>query len=153
MWSWGFRFYLLGCGRRWKTLAGRCPCSCASGAPTPRGRDASGPPAAVAAGGPDTPDQAGTVRADRSEPCSQGLAAPRMGGEETRRPAWGAGPLAGVICPSLPVCPGAHGSPAPGLLSGRGAERTSAPGLPDRPARMSGSPPWGGSPCKRLRAS
>ena len=34
----GFSFCLLGGGRRWKTLAGRCPCSCASGTPTPRGK-------------------------------------------------------------------------------------------------------------------
>ena len=35
-----------------------------------QGQGCVGPPAAVAAFGPDTPDQAGTVRADRSEPCS-----------------------------------------------------------------------------------
>ena len=62
-------------------------------------------------------------------------------------------PLAGVICPSLPVRPGARGPPTPGFIKRTGYREDLGAG-PIRPLYRYKErlPPEGGFPCKRLSA-
>ena len=119
MWGFGFRSVCWVLDWRWKTLAGRCPRSCASGTPTPWGKGV-GPllpllrPVAL-----HTPDMGRDLQGQQVRVRLRGVgctAIGRQGGPSSVR----CRASAGVVCSSLPVRPGARRPPAPGLIKQSG---------------------------------
>ncbi len=152
LWGLGSRSVCWVVGRRWKTLAGRCPCSCASGAPTIRDKGV-GPllpllrPVVLYALDLGRDRQGHQFRARlRGVGCT--AIGREKGSSSVRMES-----LAGVIFPSLPVRPGARGPPTPGFIKRTGYREDLGAG-PIRPLFRSKErlPPEGGFPCKRLRA-
>ncbi len=136
LWAAGFLFCLVGGGRRWKTLVGPCP------VPVLRVFDAPGQGLRSACGlisrlpllrpvALYTLDMGMDRKGHQVRARLRGLAAPHKGGKKAR-PASGMEPLAGVVCPNLPVRPGARGRSAPDFFE-RSGYRESLGAGPIRP--------------------